>query len=332
MDKEKLDNDIKDEKLTKSRIYNDKRRPSILICIILVILGALIASLIFFLCFKDKLFDNNIKDIKNDQTSEEKPVVNDVDINNEQVDLLETNLDINSNFVQELYKKVPVNYFSQAMYDHNLTTQADFTQRQKMLFILINMQQNKEYIEISSEGIIKRLEPQKIYDTSGNVISVLQKYEIADIERNYKSVFGSDREIDKVDYETNHGFIFEYDEQDNCFYGHSYAGGGGFGFVYRTVLDNVESNDNGTEIYLYDYYIKATGDDNNGYQIYTYSTNSNSIGIENDIPYDLKDMHIFDNIFYKYKENGLVKFKHTFKLDDTGNYYWYSCEALNSNE
>lgn len=332
MDKDEVDNDIKDEKLIQSRIYNDKRRPSMLICIILVILGALIASLIFLLCFKDKLFDNNIEDIKTDQIGETKPLVSDDEVNNGQVYLLEINLDINSSFVQQLYKKVPVNYFSQAMYDHNLTTQADFTQRQKMLFILINMQQNKEYIEISSEGIIKRLEPQKIYDTSGNVISVLQKYEIADIERNYKSVFGSDREIDKVDYETNLGFIFEYDEQDNCFYGHSYAGGGGFGFVYRTVLDSVESNDDCTEIYLYDYYIKATGNDNSGYQIYTYSTNSNSIGIENDIPYDLKDMHIFDNIFYKYKENGLVKFKHTFKLDDNGNYYWYSCEALNSNK
>lgn len=52
MYKEKLDNDIKDEKLTKSRIYNDKRRPSILICIILVILGALIASLIFSCALK----------------------------------------------------------------------------------------------------------------------------------------------------------------------------------------------------------------------------------------------------------------------------------------
>ncbi len=311
-DKEKL--------LQNQRNSKNKRRPSILISIILVIFGALIGSGIFFLCFKDKILTSNLDNVKFEEMVE--PEQNNEENNNvqEQVKVPEIDLNINGDFIKSLYKKVPVNYLVQAIYDDNLTAQVDLTQKEKMLFVLDNMRENKEYEEMDFEDVFEK--SSMTYD-----ISKVQKYTIADVEKNYKSVFGSDREIDKFNYLTV-GYIYGYDEQDDCFYGYTYPGGGGNSFVYRTVLDSAEKNNDGTEIYLYDYYIKAkenyTENSNRKYEIYTYSTSGSSIGTEEDRPYSY-DYYIYDNVFNKYKGNGLVKFKHTFKLDDTGNYYWYSC-------
>lgn len=312
------------------RKRNHKQRPSIFFSIILILVGAIITSIIFFLCFKDKILTNtNEEPIENIQPNEEI-----TEEKNEQKEVKNPNIDLNidGEFVQNLYKKVPINLFAQVIYTYNLTTQADLTQRQKMLFVLLNMRENKEYTQISSTGIIDRLESNKIYTTSGDIIATLEKYTIEDIEKNYKYVFGNDREIDKVDYETNLGFIFEYDLQDDCFYGHSYAGGGGTSMVYQTILDSADKNDSNTEIYLYDYYIKSEPVPGEGYNIYTYSIGGNKIGNEWDVPtyYDenTNKTYINDSIIEKYKKNGLVKFKHTFKLDDTGNFYWYSCEPI----
>jgi len=47
----------------------------------------------------------------------------------------------------------------------------------------------------------------------------------------------------------------EYVAEDNCFYGHSYQGGGGSSFIYKTKISNCDQNDDGSEIYIYDLFI-----------------------------------------------------------------------------
>ena len=92
------------------------------------------------------------------------------------------------------------------------------------------------------------------------------------------------------------------------------------------VFASVDAKKKKKEIYVYDYYIMVQGNDRK-WDIYNRS-NSNAIGEESEDPttYNKEERKTYlkDGRFEKYKDK-LVKFKHTFVLDDNGNYYWYSC-------
>lgn len=318
----------KDKKTRKGdkEIVVEYRKPSIFTSVLLILIGCMIATIVWLLVY---IFKVNKEVVIYEEPKEN--VVQEVDETSKE-EMPEIDLNINGEFIQRLYKKVPINYFAQEIYNHQRTTEACLTGNQKMLFVLLNMRDNKQYEVVESEELLDRLE--KTMNSYGEIIKKVQKYEINDVEEYLKSVFGNKQEIVKEDIETNMGFVFEYDKTDDCFYGHEYAGGGGFGFTYQTVLDSADKNEDGTEVYIYDYYIKSEQslENNKEYKIYTYCENSYSIGTEVEDPsyFDIESrrLYINENIINKYKENGLVKFKHTFKLDENGNYYWYCCEPV----
>ncbi|MGN1012836.1 MAG: hypothetical protein ACI4ON_03290 [Clostridia bacterium] len=318
----------KDKKTRKGdrEIVVEYRKPSIFTSVLLILIGCMIATIVLLLVY---IFKVNKEVVIYEEPKEN--VVQEFGETSKE-EMPEMDLNINGEFIKELYRKVPINYFAQEIYNYQRTTEASLTGNQKMLFVLLNMRDNKQYEVVSSEGLIDRLE--KTMNSYGEIIKEVQKYEIKDVEDYLKSVFGNKQEIVKEDIETNMGFVFEYDKKDDCFYGHEYAGGGGFGFTYQTVLDSADKNENGTEVYIYDYYIKSEQslENNKEYKIYTYCKNSDLIGTEVEDPsyFDIesKRLYINEDIINKYKENGLVKFKHTFKLDENGNYYWYCCEPV----
>lgn len=307
------------------------RKPSLVSSILLILIGIMIATIVLLLLYIFKgqkevvVYEEQEKVIEDLEKEEEK----------NKPEVKELDLSLNGEFVQNLYNKVPVQYWAQEIYSYTKTTEANLTGLQKMLFILNNMKINNNYETRNAVGIIDRLE--KVWGMDAQSLE-LQVFSVPKVEEYFKSVFGSNQNIIKEDIETNLGYIFEYDKQDNCFYGHSYSGGGGFGFYYQNMIDSVEKNEDGTEIYIYDYYIKCTRNyAKNVSEIYTYSTSSNLIGEETNeedvINYDQSTRKVSFNkdIINKYKNNGLVKFKHTFKLDDNGDYYWYSCEPTEIN-
>jgi len=315
-----------------TRYVVQRRKPSVFLSIILVLIGAVATAVIMLIFFGYKIIPSNEEN--NTQIEEQTPENKEEEKKEEEkVEVKEPDLNMDGEFVKSLYKKIPIQYFSPAIYSYYRTTEANMTGNQKMLFVLNNMRESNQYKKRSTDGIIDRLE--RIMDTSGENITEIQVFSVEDVENNFKSVFGRKQNIVKEDIETNMGYVYEYDKQDDCFYGHSYAGGGGYGYFYQNVIDSVEKSKDNKEIYIYDYYIKSTmGYGTKPVQIYTYSDNSNPIGEESDeslvVTYDNeKGKYIFnENIFNKYKNSGLVKFKHTFKLDDNGNYYWYCCESL----
>ena len=324
---EKVKGKDKNQKRSGDRIVVQYRKPSIFSSVLLVLIGALIAVIICMVLYIWKIKPSHDVDIYKDNTSNVEQNNDSENISKEDETKKDLDLSLDGDFVKDLKSKIPINKFSQVIYNYKKTTEAYLTGNQKMLFVLENMRENKQYTEVSAKEILDRLDQYRIMNTSGDYISVADKFDVNDVDKNFKSVFGSSKDIIKEDIETNAGYIYEYDETDDCYYGHFYAGGGGGGPLYFEFFDSVDASSDQKEIYVYDYYIMVQGNDRK-WDIYNRS-NSNAIGEESEDPttYNKEERKTYlkDGIFEKYKDK-LVKFKHTFVLDDNGNYYWYSCE------
>ena len=321
------ENNLKnEEKLEETSKVNAPKRKSIFSFILVFLLGALVAVAVCVLIYTYKAKELPRED---DNTPKVEENENNNDAKEENQTNKELDLSLDGEFVKGLYEKIPVAINTQVIYNEYKTTEAYLTGNQKMLFVLNKMRENQQYTEESIDIIADSLSPAITQYTK-----VIQKYKVEEVEANYKLVFGSNENIvkERIHDETR-PYWYDYNTNDDCYYGYYYPGGGGVGKIYRTTIDSVEKSVDGKEIYIYDYFIKAKIYlDNSNYQITKESwkilkNDVYPIGNEDDFrPTNANDYEEFlDNISEKYKDK-LVKFKHTFVLDDNGNYYWYSCE------
>ena len=321
------ENNLKnEEKLEETSKVNTPKRKSIFSFILVFLLGALVAVAVCVLIYTYKVKELPKED---DNTPKVEENENNNDAKEENQTNKELDLSLDGEFVKGLYEKIPVAINTQVIYNEYKTTEAYLTGNQKMLFVLNKMRENQQYTEESIDIIADSLSPAITQYTK-----VIQKYKVEEVEANYKLVFGSNENIvkERIHDETR-PYWYDYNTNDDCYYGYYYPGGGGVGRIYRTTIDSVEKSADGKEIYIYDYFIKAkvytdysiTGRDNQKWQIL--KNDASPIGNEDDFrPINANDYEEFlDNISEKYKDK-LVKYKHTFVLDDNGNYYWYSCE------
>ena len=321
------ENNLKnEEKLEETSKVNAPKRKSIFSFILVFLLGALVAVAVCVLIYTYKVKELPKED---DNTPKVEENENNNDTKEENQTNKELDLSLDGEFVKGLYEKIPVAINTQVIYNEYKTTEAYLTGNQKMLFVLNKMRENQQYTEESIDIIADSLSPAITQYTK-----VIQKYKVEEVEANYKLVFGSNENIvkERIHDETR-PYWYDYNTTDDCYYGYYYPGGGGVGKIYRTTIDSVEKSVDGKEIYIYDYFIKAKIYlDNSNYQMTKESwkilkNDVYPIGNEDDFrPTNANDYEEFlDNISEKYKDK-LVKFKHTFVLDDNGNYYWYSCE------
>ncbi len=321
------ENNLKnEEKLEETSKVNAPKRKSIFSFILVFLLGALVAVAVCVLIYTYKAKELPRED---DNTPKVEENENNNDAKEENQTNKELDLSLDGEFVKGLYEKIPVAINTQVIYNEYKTTEAYLTGNQKMLFVLNKMRENQQYTEESIDIIADSLSPAITQYTK-----VIQKYKVEEVEANYKLVFGSNENIvkERIHDETR-PYWYDYNTTDDCYYGYYYPGGGGVGKIYRTTIDSVEKSVDGKEIYIYDYFIKAEIYlDNSNYQMTKESwkilkNDVSPIGNEDDFrPTNANDYEEFlDNISEKYKDK-LVKFKHTFVLDDNGNYYWYSCE------
>ena len=163
-------------------------------------------------------------------------------------------------------------------------------------------------------------------------ITKADKYSVELVQERYSQIFGTDQVAPKEDVDV-YCYHVDYDTQDGCYYGHYFAGGGGMPWIADRRIESASRSDDGTEIYLYEYYIRAGIMEDKS--IYTYGKDVGSpLGEEAAATYyenikntNINNWHVKDEIFEKYKDQ-LVKFKSTFKLDTNGNYYWVSTEPV----
>ena len=233
-------------------------------------------------------------------------------------------LKVDGSFSLDLYNKIPIQEAGLEPYYSGTTTMEDISDSQKLLFILKRMEDNKQYEVVPNNGLV----------TDSSDAADVKKFDMLSVEIAYKAVYGSVQNVPRINADTGHGYVYEYSEHGDCFYGHSAPGGSNIDYTYERDIDRVEQNDSGTEVYVYENLLFFAPDDAHEKAYALYKTTDKSNVIIDNIKRDVVDgtrlyngMKL-DDLFNQYDGQG-GDFKHTFKLDSNGNYYWYSTEYLN---
>ncbi len=328
--------EIKEEKSVESsnvdiketKYVVERRKPSIFLSIILILIGAVITAIIMLICFGDKIIAPKVEESDVNQEVTEPQQENPV----KEIRVL--NLNPNGDFVKLLYSKlfmdirrIPVEYSSK------IVTYDSIEDDEKGLFVLKKIKGE----QVSFDSVKNKLD-YKIpeYEEELRNMGLVTVISVKEADEKYKSVFGSDKAMPLMDIETGMGYAYEYVPEDKCFYGHSYLGGGGSSFTFKRKITNVEKNDEATEVYIYDCFACAnyvnSADGKNLWNFYgacdktsLVKENVAEIFGESDSTFDGKTM---DECLTEIVDSGEYKYKHTFKLDDAGNYYWYSSEPV----
>ena len=148
---EKVKGKDKNQKRSGDRIVVQYRKPSIFSSVLLVLIGALIAVIICMVLYIWKIKPSHDVDIYKDNTSNVEQNNDSENISKEDETKKDLDLSLDGDFVKDLKSKIPINKFSQVIYNYKKTTEAYLTGNQKMLFVLENMRENKQYTEVSAK-------------------------------------------------------------------------------------------------------------------------------------------------------------------------------------
>lgn len=333
---------VEKERKNKSRrkdsnVVVQYRKPSIFTSFLLILIGFLLAVIVLSLVYVFVLKDDKTE-MPNDEQIEEN---NDEQDKSEEAEL---DLSIEGEFVKELYAKIPFQGRGYEPYCGGIIKFDDISDNNRLLYVLRKLGNEYNYKLINgAAGLESKLT--KIQWMDINTIQI-EKFDFDVVEKEYKSIFGSSKNVPLIIAETGLGYLYDYCAEDNCFYGHPYNGGGGGEFRPYKVIDSCEANENKTEIYIYDKFMALDFGELSSFGPYKCSlyktANTQTFGDKSKIEeivsnlektYDdnsseaLYNGMTFDGLIEKYKDSA-SKFKHTYKLDEDGNYYWYSSERV----
>ncbi len=123
------------------------------------------------------------------------------------------------------------------------------------------------------------------------------------------NLFGNDVKINYVNFNTNNLYGYYAKEKENIYIYEKDNNANEQYYIYNDIT-SYELNRN-KDLIIYDYYIKC---DKNTKICY----NDEKLTMKNNkVSYEINILSNKDNI---------VKYKHTFKINDEGNYYWYSSD------
>ena len=231
-DLEKVDN--KKEKIDvnkniETKVVLERRKPSVFLSVILILIGAVLTALMFLIFFGDRIVNEKNQEVQeenlaNDENTEVKEVVKEV---------RKLNLNVDGDFITLLYGKLTTfNTFLPLVYNTDKTTFDSLSDNNKLLYTLNNSKRTK----INLSQISSKLDNKMSYTEQEIARYYAEKIEIKNASKKYKSIYGEDKEIPLIDADNGMGYVYEYVPEDNCFYGHSYMGGGGSSFTYKTNI------------------------------------------------------------------------------------------------
>ena len=304
-------------------IYVQYRKPSFFSTILLVLIGILIGIVIMLLVYvvkthKDlELYKEDVPVVEQPQ-EEQQPEVDEPVVEEKELDL-----SIEGEFVKKLYNKY-ISHKSQITTGHHLSDE------DRLNFTINQLEVESKYQVITDLTYLKTV----IEDiNSRTYLKEVNKIEFETVKERYKEIFGADKEVPMIEAYTTSCTVYKYVSQDNCYYGYKVADPPNRYYSSCTKIYNCEKNIDGTEIYIYDGFI-ACNHKYDGSILYNTSDYTDKMIIDNiDVAYDEAEQIMKYNgmtlyeLLEKYWENS-GKFKHTFKLDSAGNYYWYSSEQI----
>lgn len=305
-----------------------------IVCMIIIFILLIVLAVLGFI--KEK----NIETAQSNaiQTSN---VDTDMSINTEE-------LDKNSELVKELYSKIlKSNYiycnddgeFLGSFYKDKKVTVDDLSNEEKLVAVLQyltenNKGKNMDFSDLEDEVLDKLEYYVGEVGDKGNS-SEVEIYDDNEVKAAVEEIFGNNVNVTGFTIDNHCAYVYEY--YDEKYYSYSYPGGGyGIGAYGYSEIQSAEKT--GDYIYIYDKFIYREDYPTDGeeyIEYYTDSTKNNSIDkiLFSDNNYKviedtIKDNVEANNLISKYNEK-LNTYKHTFKKDANGNYYWVSTEPYN---
>lgn len=226
-------------------------------------------------------------------------------------------LSLDDQVVEEIYKTNQFfgrSYYDVNFYEDHLITYDDIKEEDRVEIAFYVKNLNREPIKYNSCEEVKdfnRLSGFCAFDPSyviGEYAFSFNKISKDELEKNYKEIFGPNKSFTKQNYHL-HASMIEYSESlDEYLY---YTLPEGYDTGVDEVTKLIKAVKVGNTIELYDYYIFMTS------WIEHYGT--------------FKDRHynnkISDDFDYDIIEKGQL-YKHIYRKDQDGNYYWYSSEPI----
>ena len=309
--------------------------------VLIIFLAAVVGGLVYF-------FTNYDLQIMSKKESQEI-----VEMEKEEVEVSKIEeLDKDSKLAKELYSTVlkynnydicnideeSLENIKFSFYRDDKITYKDLSDVEKILSVL-NSTKDEDYIEkVNIENLNLNLyqTEYKKYDIIRQETRIGDKY--SNISNTLKRIFGNNAKVENKNYGLLAGIVEYYDDS---YYLYSIDGGGLGETVFAySEIERVEKFED--YIYIYDKYIcedtlEAAMDMNGKNKFYTTADKTKQIEVDETLfkrgEYDYSETRIgymgidksLEKIF-KYYEDELNTYKHTFKKAEDGSYYWVSSE------
>lgn len=320
----------------RSQSAVQKRKPSLISALLLVVIGICISTVAFSCIYVLKIKPNISANVSENngsnatQTEHLGGQTNDSQSVAFGASNYELNLQVGGDIFNLLYSKLPTsrNGSYPLAYAEGKTELSSLTDQQLAYSIVSQM--DYEYMtDYSISGKLKYR-----YQRADNNIEV-RKITYSDANSLCLRYYG--KSIPEVTCENGAGYVYEFCQEDMCFYGHSYPGGGGSSFKFFRVPTKFEISDDGNELYIYDSFVSMnytnSSDKGNLYTLYSDNTSNHPIR-ENVLETYVNGESLYEGMTARqimeseiYSHGG--QYKHTFRKDAYLNYVWVCSEKLN---
>lgn len=318
----------------KEKIYVHYRKPSIFSSILLLLIGVCIATIVLGCVYIFKIKPNETAttaDTEATQVEQNGGQATESNVETEAVSKYFLNLDVGGDIYNLLYDKLPKKHIGRypIAYGDTKVDVNTVSENELAYYVLTKC----EYEYMTDYALKDKLSYRYQRDENHNI--EVRKINYTDAAALYRRYYG--KSIPETNVESGAGYVYEFNQEDRCYYGHSYPGGGGSSFYYLAIPRKMEISNDGNELYLYDLFtsINYTGSSANGnvYAVYSDNTSNNPI-IENVTESYDNGQSLYNGGTLRqileleiYSKGG--EYKHTFRKNEYNNYVWVCSEKLN---
>ncbi len=289
----------------------------ILLFIILILIIAIIVIVFYYQnkinndtnLIENKITKNNTQINSNKSLDKESNVDKSNDTNEKEIKKIDTNDEL----IQKLYSYIPAIEYK---------IQKNAYQDKK---ITINELQNDFILSVAFTKLSLKNEDKKKISDEYNVDSGWYSFDANILQNKVKELYGENVNIPNQTFDDGAGVVCSYSNGE-----YMYSVGGGSNESLMPVSKIVEAYSQNDEIYIITKNTTFVSNaENEKGSLYTDSTLANKIKDYQDEKYIAMDGNKIAEDIIKNDEKIMINYKHTFKKDTNGNYYWVSTEPIN---
>ena len=222
-------------------------------------------------------------------------------------------IDINTELIQKLNGYIPA-------IDYKIEKNAYQDKK-----ITINELQNDFILSVAFTKLSLKNEDKKKISDEYNVDSGWYSFDANILQNKVKELYGENVNIPNQTFDDGAGAVCSYSNGE-----YMYSVGGGSNESLMPVSKIVETYSQNDEIYIITKNTTFVSNaENEKGSLYTDSTLANKIKDYQDEKYIAMDGNKIAEDIIKNDEKIMINYKHTFKKDTNGNYYWVSTEPIN---